>query len=94
MRHALEDIGPLATTERLAKLATIANVAHRLSLNQTSVNDTPDQGADDPGRMRLIMSRIPVDKLLQDYSRGARGWSLGMRLENLLLSRINDAMEI
>lgn len=87
LRQGLDQIGQLPTTNSLAVLAAIADVAHRLSLQEV-LQDAHQQGQEFyPDQMHIIMQRIPLDRIIQDYFDGDRG-------EDLILRYVHQAMGI
>jgi hypothetical protein len=85
LRQRLDQMGQLPTTDRLAVLAAIANVAHCLSLREV-IQDEHNQGHEFyPDQMHIIMSRISVDQIIQAYLDGDRS-------EDLILRHVQQAM--
>ena len=85
LRQGLEQMGPLPTTDRHATLAAIANIAHRLSLNQV-IRDARNEGHEFyPDQMHIIMDRIPVEQIVQTYLAGDRS-------EDLVLKYVKRAL--
>src|ERR1043166_2544661 len=79
LRQGLDQMGSLPTTDRLAVLAAIANVAHRLSLQEV-LGDAHNQGHEFyPDQMQIIMSRIPLQQMIQAHLDGDRSDDLVLR---------------
>ena len=67
LKQGVEQIGELLSTDKLAVLAAIANVAHRLSLNEV-LQDARNQGHEFyPDQMSIITRRISVERMIRDF---------------------------
>src|SRR5579863_3112323 len=79
LQQALDQIGDMPDTDRLALLAAIANVAYRLSLKEVP-QDQGKQGREfSLDQMSIIMQRIPIEEIIQSHLNGDRDQGLIFR---------------
>jgi hypothetical protein len=65
-------LGPFPSTEDLAMLAVVSNVAHLLSLNEV-LKDARNLGYEFyPDQLSIIMRRIPVEDMLTEFVGGSQ----------------------
>jgi hypothetical protein len=86
IKQGVEQIGEMPRTDDLAVLAAIANVAHRLSLNEV-LRDARNLGHEFYlDQMAIIMRRIQVEAMIVDYVGGNRSDELILQYVRRALS--------